>query len=266
MLNTVRNVVVLGGYSAEALALFARFTTPPTEARKSLINNLITALKGAGVWSKLDCLYIQAAETEQAGQRNWIKDAHNLSPVAAPTFTTDRGYDFNGTTQYLSTQYTPSTQAVNLTLNNASAFVWCLDNVQGDGYALAATGAAGLIGLIPRRSGSADTYLAALNVSTTTGTSVGVVADSRGLTHMERATANLTTVYKNGAASVTHAIASAGLPNQPVYLGARNNSGTANSFDTRAQAAAGMGASLGADGSLALYNAVNAYLTAVGAA
>lgn len=253
------------GYSAEAQALFARFTTPPTAARKTLINNLIVSLKNAGVWSKLDCLYVMAAETEQAGQRNWIKDAHNLSPVAAPTFTTDRGYDFNGTTQYLNTQYTPSTQAVQYTLNDASAFVWCTENVQGDGTALGGNNTP-LLRIIPRRSGVPDTYLVGVNPSVTTGGTIGTVTDSRGLTHVERSSAALTTVYKNGASAATNTVASNGLPPVAIYLGANDQAGVgAAGFDTRAQAAAGLGASLGAAGATALYNALSTYLVAVGA-
>lgn len=252
------------GFSAEALDLFARFSTPPTDARKALINTLIVALKDGGVWSKLDAFYVMAAETEQAGQRNWIKDAHNLSPVNSPTFTTDRGYDFNGTTQYLSTQYNPSTQAVQYALNSASLFIWCTDNVQSDGTSIGAF-ASHISIITPRRAGS-DTYIAAINAISTTGGTVGTSTDSRGLTHADRSGASLTTVYKNGASATTTTVASSGLPTQPIFLGARDTDGSPNLYDTRAQAAAGIGASLGDTAAAALYTALNTYLVAVGAA
>lgn len=254
-----------GGYLPEALALFSRFSTPPTAARKTLINNLIKSLKAGGVWSKLDAFYVMAAETEQAGQRNWIKDAHNLSPVNSPTFTTDRGYDFNGTTQYLSTQYTPSTEAVQYALDSASMFLWGTENVASDGTSMGVGTGGGFSVLTPRRA-SGDTYIAAVNASGITGGTVGTVTDSRGLTHLDRSGASLTTVFKNGASATTTTVASSGLPNQPIFIGARDTDGSPNLYDTRAQAAAGIGASLGSTAAAALYAALNTYLTAVGAA
>ncbi len=249
----------------ETEALVARFSTPPSAARKTLINNLIKSLKADGVWSKLDAFYVMAAETEQAGQRNWIKDAHNLSPVNSPTFTADRGYDFNGTTQYLSTQYTPSTEAVQYALDSASLFSWSTENVQGDGYSIGSFNS-GISAIIPRRSGVADTYLAAINAASTSGGAIGTVTDSRGLTHAERSTAALTTVYKNGVSAATNTVASSAVPAQPIFIGARDTDGSPTNYDTRAQAAAGIGASLGPTAAAALYTALNTYLVAVGAA
>lgn len=265
-LTTLASPEGVGGYTfvnAEAEALAERFTTPPTDARKLLIDNLVGSLKSAGVWSKLDAFYVMAAETEQAGQRNWVKDAHNLNPVNSPTFTTDRGYDFNGTTQYLNTQYTPSTQAVQYALNSASAFVWCTEDVQADTYAMAVNGTGGLMGIIPRRN--VNQYLSALNSSTVTGTTTGTVGDSKGLTHVDRSSSVLTTTYKDGTSATTNTVVSAALPDFPIFLGARNVVGTPGSPDTRAQAAAGIGASLGSTAAAALHTALNTYLVAVGA-
>ncbi len=254
------------GYSAEALALFDRFTTPPTAARKTLINNLIVSLKSAGVWSKLDTLYVMAAADSQAARQNWIKDAHNLTAVGGPSFTADRGYDFDGASQYLRTGYVPSADAVNYALNSGSAFVWCRENVAIDGYALSGAGLSGQVGVIPRRgAGAPDTYVAVVNTGGTTGATTGSVSNSIGLTHADRSASALTTVYKNGLSATTNTVVSAALANVEVYLGARNNAGSPNSFDTRQQAGAGMGASLGAEAAT-LYSALNTYFQAVGAA
>lgn len=112
-------------YSAEATALFARFSTPATDPRKTLIDNLIVALKAAGSWAKYDAFYLPAAETAQAAQRNWVADAYNLSEVNAPTFTADRGYTPNGTTSYLDTSFNPTTAvAPKLTLNDGYMGAW----------------------------------------------------------------------------------------------------------------------------------------------
>lgn len=96
-------------YLAQAKALFARMTVPPSNARKSLINQTISALLSAGVWQKLDALYVMAAHDAQAARLNWIADQYNLTAVNSPTFTTDSGYTGNGTNAYLSTGMVAST-------------------------------------------------------------------------------------------------------------------------------------------------------------
>lgn len=254
------------GYEAEALTLFAAMSVQPDSTRKALINTLIKALKDASIWSSLDLLYMTAAHDSQAALLNWKNPAtFVLSPVASPTFTIDRGYDFNGVDQYLNPAWVPNTDAVNYTLNSASMFTWLLDNVAGDGYAMA-TNTGSIAGLIPRRS-SGNTVLAAINTGTTTGTGVGsTMTDSTGLTIADRSGAALTTVNKNGVDFGTHTVASSGVPTGTPFFGARNQSGVANSFDTRAGAAYGFGASLGSTKSLALYNAMLAYMQGVGAA
>src|SRR5882672_7716492 len=61
-----------GSYSPQATALFAAMIVQPSPTRKTQIDNLILALIAAGVWAKLDRLWVFAAHTEQAGQLNWI--------------------------------------------------------------------------------------------------------------------------------------------------------------------------------------------------
>lgn len=96
-------------YEPEALALFARMTTPPDARRKGLINTLIAGLKHAGVWSRLDAFYMLAAHTAQAACLNWVADAYNLTPVNNPAFEVDRGYTGNGLNAYLDTGFNPVT-------------------------------------------------------------------------------------------------------------------------------------------------------------
>ena len=55
-----------GGFSPQALALFARMSTPPTGARKVAINRLYNDLISAGTLSKMDALYVFAAADSQA--------------------------------------------------------------------------------------------------------------------------------------------------------------------------------------------------------
>lgn len=90
----------VSAYCPEALALFARMTTQPTDARKTVINTFITSLKTAGVWDKLDAMYVFAAANQQAALLNWIADTNNATAENSPAFTADEGIQGNGTNSY----------------------------------------------------------------------------------------------------------------------------------------------------------------------
>jgi hypothetical protein len=101
--------------------LIAAMTTKPSIARADLIEHTIQQLKYAGVWDKLDVLYVLAAHNAQAAGLNWITPAsYALTPVAAPTFAADGGYTGNGTTQWLLTGFTPSVNATKATSAEAA--------------------------------------------------------------------------------------------------------------------------------------------------
>ena len=109
-------------YDAAATALFARFTTPPTSARKAVINTLIVALKDAGVWSKLDALYLFAAADSQAARQNWVQDLYNATAVSSPTFTADRGYNGDGSASYVDSGFNPTTAVTPKFVQNSAYF------------------------------------------------------------------------------------------------------------------------------------------------
>src|SRR5882724_11855738 len=72
----VSGAQLLGGVSptffdTDALALFDAMVPAPNAARKTLINTLILALKSAGIWTRLDVLYVTAAHAAQPATRNW---------------------------------------------------------------------------------------------------------------------------------------------------------------------------------------------------
>lgn len=91
---------------AEAQALAARMSTPPTAARKNLISKTIRALKTAGIWDKLDVLYLLAAADSQAALLNWKGATYDATNNGA-AFTADRGFTGDGAADYISTGYEP---------------------------------------------------------------------------------------------------------------------------------------------------------------
>lgn len=254
-----------GGYvfaNAEASALVARFTTPPTRARKALIDTLVGSLKTAGVWSKMDALYVMAAADAQAAQRNWIADAFNLTPNSAPTFAADRGYTPNGTTSYLDTGFNPSTAPTpKLTQNDAHMFIWSRTNLRN-------------AGTISYDAGNGNSRVTRRgNVDAPTGSDAAVAANMTsqvvltpnaypGHVGWSRSGAALWEGYTGGVDIGGGTTASAAALSENFGIGRI----AAGQFGLNQIAAYHFGSNLTAGEVLATYNALNTYMTAVGAA
>lgn len=247
------------GFDPYSIALFPRFTTPPTDARKVLINNFFVALRAAGILGptpKLDCLWVMAAADAQAAQRNWIADAFNLTPTSGPTFAADRGYT-GGSSSYLDTGFNPSAAAGHFAQNSAAAFAWSRKSGT-DGGTILGTLNGITISIFPRFSDG----VAYARLNDGADITKAAIGDGSGLTHVNRSASNAKQLYKNGASVATASTASTGLVNENVTL----LRGSLSFFFSGEVALAGVGSSLTSGDALALYNAANAYLTAVGAA
>jgi len=79
--------------SAETYVLLEAMDPRPAHWRVHVEDRFISALKQAGVWTKLGVLYVLATHASQPARLNW-KDPANyaLSLIGSPTFTVDEGY------------------------------------------------------------------------------------------------------------------------------------------------------------------------------
>jgi hypothetical protein len=66
-------VETVGGYDADAIALFARMTVEPAAWRKDAINALIVTLKSDAVWDDLSGLYVFKQADKQSAYLNWVQ-------------------------------------------------------------------------------------------------------------------------------------------------------------------------------------------------
>lgn len=103
---------------ADATAFINRLTTP-SDALKVLINKTIIDLKGINKWADQDVIVFLCMDV-QANNLNWKGNTCTPTYANAPTFTAKTGIVTNGTTQYIDTNFNPSTNGVNFTRNNAS--------------------------------------------------------------------------------------------------------------------------------------------------
>lgn len=245
-----------GIYSNEAVAFFARLSSQPTTARKTLYNNLIVALKSAGVWAKLDALYLTAADVSSTALTNLVSSSYTLSPTSAPTFAADSGYHGNGTSSYLDTLFNPTTAVSPKTaLNSDAMFVWSLkpQTIATANFGVPAGNANNLI-LPAFGSPSPLTYF---SLSQSTG--YMTYADNSlgmGFLLTSRQASNLTTMYFNGASINTDSRASVGFTNANFHL---LDDGLSQ-FSKNTASAYGFGAGLSATEQKAVYSAIYQYM------
>ena len=243
-------------YLPEAQALFARMTTQPDATRKGLINTLIGDLISAGVWSKMDALYVLAAHDAQAARLNFIADQFNLTAVSSPAFTVDRGYQGDGVSTFLQTSFSPTTAvSPKFVQNSGHIMFWSRTaassgNVDmGNGNTIIATRLAGDLAAhrvnAASSSNSTETDGSGCYVSSRTGS---LAADN--------------TLYRNGTSRATGIGSSAPDSGTMRVLGRS----TTVSFSSRQSAAASIGGGLTAGEVSSLYTSLNTYLQAIGAA
>lgn len=249
----------VAGYEAEASALFARFSVDPGATRKGHINTLIAALKTAGVWSLLDMFYVMAAHDSQAALLNWVSTSFNGTATSSPTFTTDRGYAGNGSSAYINTGFNPTTApSPKYTQNSGHIGVWSRTNNSTSTYYDIGQLISGNLGL-NCRSSSGSTMRGYLNSATVSnfganGTSIGHLVLNRTVSTHHYG-------YFNGTATATVAATSNALTSSNVAL-----MRAATNYSARELAVFHMGSALDDTKAAALYNAIQTYLVAVGAA
>ena len=94
--------------------------TLPSASQQALQNQLLVDLKDAGIWSKLDTFAVFATDGDSDfALIDWIRLA-DYTAINSPTFTSNQGFQGNGTSSYIVSNYLPITNAVNLSQNSNS--------------------------------------------------------------------------------------------------------------------------------------------------
>jgi hypothetical protein len=235
-----------------------------SDARKAIVNTFIAAEKAAGTWDLTDDYWGLWAENAAQALTS-LKQRRLATLVAAPTFTADRDYTFNGTTQHLDTGFIPDAHRAAMNTDNCRIAAYERTNVSATGYAAGVhSSTSRSLRINPRTT--TPVVLAAATYAVAQYTLS--VVDSRGFTSASRSPGSVPAVYKNGAAlvqSVAPASYGASLPSSPVFAGAYNNAGTAASWRTASIGLLCVGAALSAAQEAAQYANVQAWATAVGA-
>ena len=253
-------------YSTEYQAVLDRATTlgytQPSTAQKKKQNTLIQDLKDAGIWDLLDVFYVFATDgSSDFATLNWKSpSANQATKVNSPTFTSNLGFTGNGTSSYLNTNWEPSTQGVNYTVNEASCFTYL-----GLDLAVSSTVSYGSNIGTPTRTITQTTRVPGdtLNFLLNTGAFTSITnSNAIGFYHNKRTTSTAVQLFKNGASVASQSQAASGIPPLNIFLLARNNNGTAGNFDANRMSVFGAGSSLDTKES-DLYTAWNTYFTSL---
>lgn len=232
-------------------------------ARLAIVSTFVVAEQKSGAWEATDdYLSLWAENSVQA--LTSLKQRRLATAVATPAFTIDRGYVFNGTSQYINTAFIPSINGVNCTGTNQRLGVYERTNVSATGLSAGTLDAAVRNLIINNRNGAVATGRA-----NTAGVNFTLsVADSRGLKATSRANGSLTVKMFDRGVKLTDATAastSTAPPTRALYVGALNNAGTASNFRAASIGFVVVGGPLSDAQELAQYNAIQAWATAVGA-
>jgi hypothetical protein len=232
-------------------------------ARALIVGQFIGTEKDSGAWALTDDYWVLWAEGEAQALTS-LKQRRLATAVATPTFTTDRGYAFNGTSQYLNTGFIPGTHGINCTGTNQRLGVYERTNVSASGFSAGTLDSATVVlGVLNRNAAVATGRTNAAGVNFTLGT-----ANSQGLKATSRAGGGTTMKMFDRGVKLTDGTATSPgstAPTRALYIAAVNNAGTASSFRAASTGFVVIGGPLSDAQELAHYNAVQAFATSVGA-
>ena len=249
--------------SAEASQFLARLPNAPDSTHETAYIALIDGLVADSVWSKLDALYILAAETAGNAAVNLKSSSYGLSLVSTPTFTADQGYVGSaGSGQALDTQLV-LTSASQYSPNSGHVGIYNRSNrAANSGFTFGVLGA-NVRYLNAKLRNAVDNL--EYDINTTAFPTVSN-ANSHGMFVVSRTGASALEVYRNGSSLGTDTDAAAGVPTTySVYILTLNNQGTPHSNSVADQIAAfSVGAGLNGSEAATLSSRINTYMAALG--
>lgn len=233
--------------------------------RKTQITTLIQNMMDDGTWWLIDALWLYAAENSGQALRDLKGLVLSEIGGSSPTFTADQGYTFDGTDDYLASGFIPATSGAHMEGDDQAIGVWERSNTSSDGYA------AGALQSTTRNLSVISTAVNGLNkgrangelleFSNVTGSAFRMVSRQGTTVRGQTITASVTATNT----SYTVAANAENPPNREVYVGCRNNAGTAADFRACQLSALVMAGSLTADQVTSIGQRIRAHLQAIGA-
>lgn len=235
-------------------------TDKPDQATANLLDAIYTTIKATvtiGSTAELFMLQVYAGYSPTMMRRDLIVPSRVATVSGSPTWPQNQGPTFNGTT------YVDTGCNVNsiVSSNAESMGVFVTNNVNANTEACGSS----TTSIQPRRS-TGDNVNARNQSATGTTGSAGTATTSVGMSSINRSTSGTIRFLRNGVFYEDLARTSTGIANDNIFVGGRNNgSGVLSGGGTHRVAAVWAGKNLSDAKHLAIYNALNTYLTAIGA-
>jgi hypothetical protein len=254
--------VVLDAATAAWVAAVVGDGGTVSAGRRLLVDALILGLKADGVFSKLDRLWLFAAENSQSALRDIIATAA-ATATSSPLFQADRGYtgDSGG---FVNTNFVPHTAGGLYSQDSASLGYW--SSVRGaatqprHGWLAAGNATGAWMSLIDQSNGS----IAEINAITNIENLTDAALDSE-FALINRSGSGASELYVDGASVDTATSTSQDITGSvAIYFCGRNANGTLNQASDEQIAAGVIGGSLDATDASNLYSRLGTYMAAVG--
>lgn len=224
------------------------------------VNNLIVALKGHGLFAKLDRMWLYASENATQASIDIVNLAtHSLS--GTPTFTANQGYTGNGSA-FINTNFVGTVNGVNMTNSGASIAAYIRNN---------RTSSSNITAIGAQNGTGSDQTSIQVNAfgSQNIGTMIGQIAvagatTSQGL-WVTSGTPAASNFYRNGSSIGSVGTGTGTVPAEALFALAFNNNGSAIQISTDQIAVVSLGGNLSSTDETNLSADVNGlYMTALG--
>lgn len=224
-----------GGQSweSELVTYMAGLTTELSSAQLVKINDFIKDYKADDSLTNLsdayDVMYYLGNETAESSLRNMVKRAHDATAVNSPTFTPYEGWQGDGISSYIDTNYNPSTQADNYALDDCAFGVYCRTARAADDNKYHGVVLGSNYTQIMLHRATSNSVRGWVNTAVSAGTVDHTVSNTLGMSIIGRSAANSCYASRNKSISSGTGVSN-GIPNDYIYLLARN-AGGARGFD-----------------------------------
>lgn len=251
----------LAGFDADAQAFFNRVTTAGgslSNTEKTAVNQLVLDMKSYSIWSKMKAIYPMVGASSAACAQNLVSSSFTGTFSSGWTFAST-GITPNGTSAYMDTTIAPSS---NLTSGNTHASVYLRTNtaagVKQELGSIDTLTSGGEYSIITKFTGNLAYPIIASFSNTFFPTYSNT--NSQGFWVVNRE--NTTNIqYYNRSTKVVDSTQTNGMSTRNIYVGARNNVGSADRFSDRENAFVSIGDGLTNTQASNFYTAVQAFQT-----
>ena len=252
-------------WSPEVTLYFSRFViNPPLDVMIKLAA-FIDGLVAAGVYSKIDEMWM-LANNNSTNALLGLKNKKNCSVIGAPTFTVNRGYTGNFlNTDCLNTNFIPSVDGVNFTLNNGSLGVYSRTSQASSRVDIGGQAAASNCSGFMSGNTTVANSRCAINQSGFAGSLTTSSANTLGLQVLSRTNSTTLRIFKGSLFFSQSFTVDSALTNKNIYILANNNNGVIASSCAKELSFAFIGGTLTDANISSIASLIEVYLDYIGA-